>query len=189
MPEEAVSDESATDDTPTETREELGESGQKALDAFKDRARQAERESKTASRQLKQAQAELEMLRQAGASDADKAIAAATKEAATKARTEALSEANSRLVKAEVRTAAVGEGIDPALAVKLLDLDDFDVDDSGEVDTKSITKAVKGLIEEHPYLAGDKDGRPRGNADGGPRRTAVSDDDMNLALRRAAGRA
>jgi hypothetical protein len=189
MPEEAVSDESATDDAATETPEELGESGQKALDAFKNRARQAERESKNAARQLKQASAELEMLKQAGASDSEKAIAAATKEAAAKARTEALSEANSRLIRAEVRTAAVSEKIDPALAVKLLDLDDFEVDDNGEVDTKSIAKAIKGLIEEHPYLTGEKDGRPRGTADGGARRTAVSDDDMNLALRRAAGRA
>lgn len=178
----------AQDDTTDAPTEDLGDAGKRALAAERQRASQAERASKTAARQLKQVTAELELLRQAGASDSEKAIAQAKKEAATEARKEALAEANGRLVRAEVRTAAAAEKIDPALAVKLLDLDDFDVDDDGEIDTKAITKAVKALIEEHPYLTGEGDGRVRGSADGGSRRTATPADDMNTLMRRAIGR-
>ena len=95
-------------------------------------------------------------------SDAEKAVVAAKAEG----RTEALAAANERLVKAEVRIAAAGKLADPADAVRFLDLADFKVDDDGNVDAKSIGKAIDQLLKDKPYLAPGHTGKPSGSGDG-----------------------
>jgi hypothetical protein len=169
----ASSDTSAdtTNDTSTDTSDadqQLGDAGKAALDRERSARRDAERQAKAAQR-------ELEQLRQQSMSDAEKAVAKAKEEG----KAEALTTANGRLVKAEVRVAAAGK-IDPALAVRLLDLEQFKVDDDGEVDNKAIARAIDQLLKEHPNLAAN--GRPGGSADGGPR-GGPGPMDMNALIR------
>lgn len=144
-----MTDTPTTDPTPepapeptAEPDDGLGESGKKALAAERAAA-------KAADKRAKAAEAELEKVKLANASAEEKALAAAKAEG----RSEALSTANVRLVRAEVKAAAGGILQDPEDAVRLLDLTEFEVDDDGEVNTKAITVAVSRLAEAKPYLA------------------------------------
>lgn len=146
-----MADETAVADDTTEVPEapqeaadgdELGDAGKKALAAERAAARAAEKRAKTA-------EAALEKARLENASAEEKALAAARAEG----RTEAMSVANVRLVRAEVKAAAGGVLQDPEDAVRLLDLAEFEVDDDGEIDTKAITAAVQRLATAKPYLA------------------------------------
>lgn len=86
-------------------------------------------------------------LRDATATDAEKAVAAARDEG----RAEALKEVSSRLVETEVRAAAAGKLADPADAVRLLDLGEFVADD-GAIDRTAIGEAIAELVKAKPYL-------------------------------------
>lgn len=98
------------------------------------------------------------------------ATAAAGDEAAT-ARREveqaALSKANARIVRAEVKAAAKGVLADPADAYKFLDLDQFEVDENGDLDSEEVTEAINELIKSKPYLAAATAKRFQGTGDGG----------------------
>lgn len=81
----------------------------------------------------------------------------------------------------QVATDAPKHGIvDPDAAVRLLDLDRLDVADDGTI--ANLDDALKDLIRDRPYLAGQ-----RGSGGGGarPQESATS---MNDIIRRAAGR-
>lgn len=54
----------------------------------------------------------------------------------------------------------------PATALKLLDTDDIEIDDDGEVDSKEIKKRADALIKEEKYLAKNAEGE--GAGDGNP---------------------
>lgn len=165
----------ATDDAATDA---LGDAGKLALDRMKAERDQARADAKRA----KSLEAELAKLREATATDSDKAIAAAKAEGAA----EATNSANARIVRAEVRSLAAGKLADPMDAVQFLDLDDFKIDANGDVDVKAIAKAIDALLTDKPYLAAAGNRAPgvpvgaRGDAGG---------EDMNSLLRRAAGRA
>lgn len=165
------------DQTPPPSDEPLGDAGEKALEAWKTRARAAEKEAKRA----KDLEAELAKLREASMSEQEKAVEVARAEA----RKEAMGTANRRLVAAEVRAAAGGKLADPQDAVRFIELDQFGVDDDGEVDAKAIARAVDELVKEKPYLAAGAT-RPAGDADQGARGKAASGPDMNALLRAAA---
>lgn len=132
----------------------LGPAGEKALAAEK------EKRKKTAA-ELREAKAELERLRNGD----DKAAAAAAE--AEKA---AIKKANARILRSEVKAAAAGKLADPTDALRLLDLDQFEVGDDGEVDEAEIADAIAGLLKSKPYLAAN--GRPRfqGDVDQGARK-------------------
>lgn len=147
---------------------DLGEAGKKALEAERTRAKAAEKAHKAAMKELEDARKRLADIDASSKSDTDKAIEKAKAEAAEAAGKEATAKANARILKAEVRAAAAGKLADPADALRLLDLDDFEVDDDGEVDAKAIAKALDDLVKSKPYLAA-KGGRPAGNADQGVR--------------------
>lgn len=91
-----------------------------------------------------------------------KALDDARREAAA----EATSKANKRLVAAEFRSAAAKRVKDPRIAAKLVDLDDIEVDDEGNVDADGISAALDALLEEYPDLAPS---RFEGTADQGAR--------------------
>lgn len=160
-------DDPAPDPKPAANDGDLGDAGKKALSEERKARRDADRRAKAA-------EDELEKLRAESATEAEKAIAAAKAEG----RAEALKIANERLVKAEVKAAAAGKFTNPDLAVKVLDLDDFEVGDDGTVDTKAISSAIDEFLEQNPELGG-KPGRPSGDGGGGPRGTpaAPSPDD------------
>lgn len=76
---------------------------------------------------------------------------------------EALSKANERILKAEIRAASASKLADPADALRFIDLSTFTVSDDGDVDTDSINEAVTGLLESKPYLAAKGEPEPRGD--------------------------
>ncbi len=157
---------------------DLGEAGKRALAAERAARRDAEKKAKDAEK-------ELEELRKASQTDQEKALEAAR----TEGRTEALSTANVRLLKAEIKVAAQGKLADPTDAVALLDLSKFEVNDDGDVDTKAISSAIDELVEQKPHLAA-KATRPRGDGGGGPRGDAPEGkSSMNELIRQKAGRA
>lgn len=88
-------------------------------------------------------------LQEANQTEAEKAVAAARAEG----RIEGLTASNKRILRAEVKAAAGGVLQDPTDAVRMLDLDEFEVDDDGEVDAKAIEAAVTRLAKDKPYLA------------------------------------
>lgn len=134
------------DDGDDDGAESLGDPGKKALDRMK-----AERnEAKKAARERDAEIAELK--RQIEAKDKtpeENELEAARAEA----RAETLSKANERVLRSEVKSAAAGKLRNPADALKLLDLKDFDVNEDGDVDTDQIQDAISDLLEEKPYLA------------------------------------
>jgi alanyl-tRNA synthetase len=178
-PPSGTTPQSGTDDqqrhAQLDNADELGAAGKRALDE--------ERNSrKAAERRAKQLEAELEQLRQASMSEQEKAIAAAKDEA----RREALAAANERILRSEIKAAAAGKLADPADAVAYLrdDMASF-IDDSGDVDAKTLAKAIDDLVRAKPYLAATVNNP--GSADGGPRQPAQAGD-MNATIRRLAGR-
>lgn len=123
----------------------------------------------------KQAQRELDRLKQSTQTDAERAVEAAKEEG----RKEALAKATEKVVKSEIKAAATGKLANPGLALKLLDRDDF-VDDDGEIDERALKRAIDDLIKENPGLALRRGG---GGFDGGARRTGDDDSDMNALIR------
>lgn len=111
---------------PVETPE-LGEAGKKALDEERRLRKDAEKAHKAAT-------AELEKLREASMSEQEKAVSAAKAEG----RTEALREAGTRMVDAEVRAAATGRNVDTDALLEGLDRSKF-LDADGDPDRDSIT--------------------------------------------------
>lgn len=170
-----TTDESTTTtDESTNDNETLGAEGVKALEAFKARARAAEKSAKDA-------QSELERLRQAAMSDTEKAVATAKAEG----RKEALAEVTSRLVRAEVKAAAAGKVADPDDVAALLgDLNAY-VKDDGEVDSKSLASAIDALVKAKPYLAA-AGAKPAPLPGGGAKPTTGFS--VNDEIRRMAGR-
>ena len=85
--------------------------------------------------------------------------------------------ANDRLKVAEAKAALAGKvNISPALAVKLLDLSEVEVDADGNVDTEALSDAVAKLLTDEPHLAVAQGTRFQGSADQGPRGTAKSEE-------------
>ena len=153
---------------------ELGDSGKRALDAERAARRNAEKAAKAA-------QAELDRLREASLSETERAIAQARREA----REETSRELNSRLVRAEAKAVATGRLADPEDIVRYIDLSQFEVDESGNVDVKALNKEIDALLKSKPYLAAQRVG---GDVDSGARGKATTTNDMNSLIRRAAGR-
>ena len=161
-PDETITVESKAD-------EPLGDAGKRALESERESRKEAEARAKAAEKALRDA-----------STDHEKAIA----EAKAEARREILEEANSRLLRAEIKAAATGKLANPELAVKLLDLSAFKVADDGTVEVKAITAAIDKLLETDSYLAAKV---ITGSADGGRKgEPAPSTLDMNTLLRAAA---
>ena len=119
----------------------LGDAGRKALDAERKARRDAEALAK------RQAD-ELDKLRTSQLDENERAI----KEARDAGRTEALTSVNRKLVEAEARAAAAGKLANPALAARLLDLDQFVPSDGSDIDGDAIAAAIDELVKAEPYL-------------------------------------
>jgi hypothetical protein len=101
-------------------------------------------------KQLREREAELEKIRLANSSDAEKAVAAA--------RAEGASEYQAKWRKALVQNAALAvlaeRGVtatEPAL--RTLDLDDVEIDETGRFDRATVTAKVDELISRYPIFA------------------------------------
>lgn len=170
----ANADPNANKPDPKPDPDDGGKGGKTAL--LSDLASERDRRQ-AAEKAAKDAAAELDKIRKQHMSDAEKAVAQAKEEG----RAEALSTANERLLKAEVRAAAAGKLADPNIAVRLLDLSEFEVSADGDVDTKAITKAIDGLAKQYPALAANGGGP--GDGDGGARSRSATGNSMNTLIR------
>lgn len=142
----------------------LGDKGQQALDRMKAKVK-AERAKRVA---------------------AEKALAEKDDSDDGK-ESEVLARANARIVKSEVKAAAAGKLIDPTDAFTNIDLEQFEVDEDGNVDEDEIAEAIDDLIKKKPYLA-VQDGRKfKGSADGGVRKGTKKSLDAQIAEATEAG--
>lgn len=142
-------------DSDADAEKDLGDKGKKALDAMKAKWRAAEKRAKT----LEDEKAS------AGKPDDEKKLDEARKEAAS----EAEAKANKRIIRAEVKAAAGGKFKDSADALAYLDLEDFDVDENGDVDEEAISEALDDLLKKKPYLAAQSGGARFDSARGKPK--------------------
>lgn len=149
----------------------LGAAGEKALNEWKARARAAEKASKEQSARLQEIE------------DRDKSEVQKAGERATKAEQRAAAMAQ-RAAKAEVRALAASTFADPSDAAAFLDLADY-VDDTGDIDSKGIEKALADLLKRKPHLGKEQPAAP--SFDGGARTTAGAPTDMNALIRQKAG--
>lgn len=154
---------------PSGETEELGDKGKQALDRMK-----AERNE--AARQAKALQRELEQVRTASMSEAEKVA----HEAEQRGRQAATAEFGQRLARTQFDALAGRRNadVDTAKVLEYVDLSKF-VGEDGEPDLKAITAAVERLV---PAPAG---GTP--SFDGGGRSKAAAPKDMNALIRDAAG--
>lgn len=154
--EETVEDAATVDETEDEP---LRPEGKKALEATKARL-------KAANAKAKAAEERAEALASAQMSEQEKAVEAARKEASETSS----SKYRTRIITSEIKAAAGGKLADPGDAVRLLDLNQFELDDNDELDPQALEKAIAGLLKAKPYLAADKP-RFTGSADQGARST------------------
>ncbi len=148
---------------PPDGSADLGDAGKKALDAMKAKWKEAEAKAK--------AEADARAALQAKLDGKEAEYTAAQEKAALEQA--ALSKANDRILKSEVKAAAKGVLADPQDAYKFLDFDSFEVDNDGNVDEAAIAKALADLVAAKPYLAVQDGKRFQGSADGGARNDAT----------------
>jgi hypothetical protein len=157
-PETAGTDRADDADNP-EGAEALGDAGKKALDAMK-----AERKALKA--ELRELREKFEAATKPKPAEGDTPDADQIRAEAIR---EATKTANERVLRAEIRAAAAGKLADPADAFKFLDLSEFEVSDTGEIDSDEIADALSDLVKSKPYLAAEPPKRFQGSADGGAR--------------------
>lgn len=166
QPDEPGGDADGSDDDADDAPDDsgLGDKGKKALDAMKAKVKE-ERQKR------RDTEAELEKLRKAAEKKPDD-DQPSEDEIRREAEQAAAQKANARIVRSEIRAAAAGKLADPKDALVHLDLDQFEVDDNGEVDSDEVAEAIDDLIKSKPYLAAQSGKRFQGTADGGAARNA-----------------
>jgi hypothetical protein len=166
--EDATSEEATTDQTDatqdesqdTEAETNLGDAGKKALDAMKAERNAAKAEARANKTELDRIKAELALK--------DKPAEEQALEAAkAEARAEANTAANKRILRSELKALATGKLADPTDASLYINLDDFTVDDNGDVDSDALNDAITELLEKKPHLGAQKPNRFDGDADQG----------------------
>lgn len=172
----ATTDTGTESATVTEGASALGDAGKKALDAMKAERNEAKAAAKQAADDLAALRAQVE-----GREAEHKATLDAQR-----VKDEALSAANQRILKAEVRAQAASKLNDPKDALLYLDLSGFEVGEDGEVDGDAVAAAIDKLITDKPYLAAQGT-RFKGEADGGARKEPPADLDGQIAAATAAG--
>jgi hypothetical protein len=148
----------------------LGPAGEKALDEWKRRAKEAEKTGRAHAAKIKEIE------------DRDKSELQKASERAEAAEKRVAAMAD-RAVRAEVRAMAAAAFADPSDAAAFLNPADF-VDSDGDVDTKAVEKALADLLKRKPHLA--KEAAPP-SFDAGARTSAAAPADMNALIRQKAG--
>jgi len=160
---EGATSEAETQETESETTEgesALGDAGKQALDRMK-----AERNAERA--RAREAQKELDRIKAELALKDKPAEEQAIEAARAEARAEAVAAANQRILKSELKALATGKLADPSDAHLYINLDEFSVDEDGEVDSEALNDAISALIERKPHLAVQKQNRFDGSGDQG----------------------
>lgn len=110
-------------------------------------------ESNASREKARADRAEAEIARLKGKKPPENAPEVDADEIRRQANDEASKAANQRIVRAEVKAAAGGKFADPALAVRLVDLDEITVYDDGSVDEDAIVEQLEEILEKNPGLA------------------------------------
>ena len=153
-------DETQDESQGTEAETALGDAGKKALDAMKAERNAAKAEARAAKAEADRLKAEI--------ANKDKPAEEQALEAArAEARAEATAKANARILKSELKALATGKLADPTDAHLYINLDDFTVDDNGDVDSDALNEAITELLARKPHLAAGKQNRFDGGADQG----------------------
>ena len=143
---------------------ELGDAGKKAIDAMKEERNVARNEKKAIAKELADIRAEL--------ANKDKpAEEKALDEARAEARAEATKAADARYIKSELKAAATGKLADPTDAALYINLDDFEVDDNGDVDSDALADAIAELLTRKPHLGVPDARKFQGSGDQGAKKT------------------
>lgn len=153
------------EETGTDAAKALGDAGKQAIDRMKVRLK-AERDARRKAEQERDAAK--------GATEQERAQREADAKALTKA--------NVRILRAEVRRAATGKLADPADALAFVDLDQFEVTDDGDVDEDEIATAIDDLLKKKPHLAAPQGQQQRfqGGADQGARKADTKSEEQRL---------
>lgn len=163
---ETTADTSATGtdaETADTSEAPLGDAGKKALDSMKSKWHTERDQRRELERQLEELRAAQSKPEGDDTPDLEEIKRQATREA--------LASANSRVLRSEIKAAAVGKLADPADALAFLDLDKFEVGEDG-VDADEIADAIESLIQSKPHLAAAQAKRFQGTGDGGARKAA-----------------
>ncbi|MCU1488283.1 MAG: hypothetical protein JWN67_5029 [Actinomycetia bacterium] len=124
--------------------------------------RASDKSARTEKERADRAEAELAKLKKKKPDDVDKVD---PDEVIENARREAEDTATKRsnrvILEARIEAQASGKFASPALAARLLDLDDFEVGKDGKVDRKAIDEALDELLEENPGLSATRRTRPK----------------------------
>lgn len=133
---------------------------------------------------LKKAAGELDKIRKANQSELEREQEART--VAERERDDARTAAREARLERQVTTAATkAKAVDPDAVLALLDRSKVTFGADGSI--SGVDAAVEDLLKAKPYLVDGN--RSPGSADGGARGAANAGSDMNVLLRRAAGRA
>lgn len=152
-----------TDAETAESSEALGDAGKKALDSMKSKWHAERDQRRELERQLEELRATQSKPEGDDTPDLEEIKRQATREA--------LATANARVLRSEIKAAAVGKLADPADALAFLDLDKFEVGEDG-VDADEVADAIESLIQSKPHLAAAPAKRFQGTGDGGARKAA-----------------
>jgi hypothetical protein len=177
-----MADEPQTEATEQQADDQVGsaetEERPDDIDAMRQALKRANKEAEKSRLRLKEVEAETANLQEKARLDAmsetERQIEQARKEARDEGRNEALSQANERLFKAEVKAASAGKIIDSDLlsdvlvAQRLLGLDAIPTTSTGDIDGAAIASAVDSMLEAKPHLAVSATQTP-GSADQGAR--------------------
>lgn len=166
--------ETTTEQTTTEESKATGDPTAEdiaKLTAALEKERESRKKAEREARDGKQALDKLSELETANASDLEKAVSAARKEAET----EAIGRVNTRLVRAEARAAAAEMGFNDPTDVALADLSEVTVGDDGEVDADAVKTALGDLIKVKPHLVKAKTDTSAGDAGIGATGASVTD--------------
>ncbi|MFC4912584.1 hypothetical protein [Actinomadura gamaensis] len=166
--------------------EPLGPAGQKALAAEKAKRREQSAKRRAAEARAADLEAELDQLRNGAKTGEEGQDQVDVDKIRREAEKSALTTANARILRSEVKAAAAGKLADPADALRFLDLTQFEVGADGEIDEDELRDAVDELLTRKPYLAAAASGAPRfqGSADQGPRpktKTPTLDEQITAA--------
>lgn len=74
---------------------------------------------------------------------------------------DAQKQSDRKLIRAEIKRLATGLYQDPSDAVHDLDLDDYELDDDGDLDEKQVVRDLKAVIKQKPHRAKHQRRRPR----------------------------
>lgn len=175
---------SGSDDGAGDGGDGLGEAGRRAIEAERTatrRARDELRPWKAMGKRLGLTPEQIEeRLSAAGQQQQNRDEATIRREVGA----EITQKTNARLVRAEVKALAAATFQDPSDVPAFLHLDDYEVDDEGNVDTAAIERDLKKLLQSKPYLG--KQAQQQGaDFDGGARTGAPRPKSMNELIRGA----